>query len=264
MHPIEHLRYVARSRGADPVSLVRETASALSGLRHDSAGIVLAVRRIIQRHATVGPLWWLSSHVLAAPDPFVAMRLCEEEISNDPTQQTLCDLVPQDAKVCVVGWPTTTLNALAVRSDLSFFVIESNGDGDSAVERLQSMDIDATLAQFENISRIVSECDVVIVEAMATGSHGALCSAGSHAVAALGYCAQKPVWVVVPCGTCLPDELWEAMASGVMNDDQQLFDIVPKNLFSKVISKNGVSDESNSVFVAECPPTTELLRHSAM
>ena len=33
MHPIEHLRYVARARGADPVSLVRETISAFGGLR---------------------------------------------------------------------------------------------------------------------------------------------------------------------------------------------------------------------------------------
>ena len=74
MHPIEHLRYVARARGADPVSLVRETISAFGGLRHEPAGIVLAARRIVERHPTAGPLWWLCSHVLGATDPFSALE----------------------------------------------------------------------------------------------------------------------------------------------------------------------------------------------
>lgn len=259
MHPIEHLRYVARSRGADPVSLVREMASALSGLRHEPAGIVLAVRRIVQRHPTVGPLWWFCSHALGSLDPFAAMQKCDIEISNDATIKNLRDAVAQDAVVCVVGWPTTALNALAMRADLKFFIIESNGDGDAAVERLQSMDVDATLVQFEEISRVVGQCDVVIIEAMAAGATEVLCSAGSHAVAALAYCLQKPVWLVTACGTRLPTVLWSAMLAGASDAD-----LLPVNLFSRVISKDGVSDDLSQPFVAECPPTTELLRHSAM
>ena len=37
MHPIEHLRYVARARGADPAHLAREAATALGSLRADPA-----------------------------------------------------------------------------------------------------------------------------------------------------------------------------------------------------------------------------------
>ena len=259
MHPIEHLRYVARSHGADPVSLVREMASALGGLRHEPAGIVLAVRRIVQRHPTVGPLWWFCSHVLGSPDPFEAMQKCDHEISNDATIKNLRDAVAQDAVVCVVGWPTAVLNALAMRADLKFFIIESNGDGDAAVERLQSMDVDATLVQFEEISRVVGRCDVVIIEAMATGSNEVLSSAGSHAVAALAYCEQKPAWLVTACGTRLPPALWSAMLVGASDAD-----VLSMSLFSRVISKDGISDDLSQPFVAECPPTTELLRHSAM
>jgi hypothetical protein len=280
MHPIEHLRYVARARGADPVSLVRETAAALSGLSHEPAGIVLAVRRIVQRHPTVGPLWWLCSHAINAADPFEAIQKCEEEIRTDATIKNLRDAVPQDAKVCVVGWPTSILHALATRSDLKIYVVESNGDGDAAVDRLLSMDVNATLVQFENLSRVIAECDYVIVEALATSSSEIMCSAGSHGVAALGYCEQKPVWLVTALGTRLPNVLWVGMTSQVLgvatsgdrddrgdhddHDDQSLVDVVPASLFSRVISPLGISDDLTSPFLPECPPATELLKQSAM
>ncbi len=261
MHPIEHLRYVARARGADPVSLVRETAAALSGLGHEPAGIVLATRRIVQRHPTCGPLWWLCSHVLGALDPFATMRDREDEIENDTTIKSLRDAVPQDAFVCVVGWPTAVVHALASRGDVRIFVVESNGDGDAAVERLVSMDVDATLVQFEELSRVVSRCDVLIVEALAAGPTEVLCSAGSHAVAALAYCLQKPLWLVTACGTRLPAALWSAMVAG---DAANEVDLLSTSLFSRVVSKTGVSDDLSQPFEAECPPTTEMLRHSAM
>jgi hypothetical protein len=199
--------------------------------------------------------------VLGALDPFAAMRDCEAEIKNDPTIKSLRDAVLQDAVVCVVGWPTTVLNALASRGDVKLFVVESNGDGDAAVERLTSMDVEATLVQFEELSRAVSSCDVLIVEALAAGPTEVLCSSGSHAVAALGYVTQKPVWLVAACGTRLPAPLWSAMTSG---DAVSEVDLLPASLFSRVISKDGISDDLSQPFVAECPPTTELLRHSAM
>jgi hypothetical protein len=199
--------------------------------------------------------------VLGALDPFVAMRDCEGEIKNDPTIKSLRDVVPQDAVVCVVGWPTTVLNALASRGDVKLFVVESNGDGDAAVERLTSMDVEATLVQFEELSKAVGGCDVLIVEALAAGPTEVLCSPGSHAVAALGYCLQKPVWLVTACGTRLPAPLWSAMTSG---DAVTEVDLLSASLFSQVISKDGISNDLSQPFVAECPPTTELLRHSAM
>ena len=61
VHPIEHLRYVARAQGADSASLVEETAMALGSLRFDPAGLVVACRRIVERHPFNGPLWWLCS-----------------------------------------------------------------------------------------------------------------------------------------------------------------------------------------------------------
>ena len=69
MHPIERLRYVARSSGAPQEVLVRETAGALAALGFDAAGLVTACRRILDRHPVSGPLWWLCARVLTSNDP---------------------------------------------------------------------------------------------------------------------------------------------------------------------------------------------------
>src|SRR3954468_12753456 len=69
VHPIERLRYVARSSGAAQEVLVRETAAALAALGFDPPGLVTACRRILDRHPLSGPLWWLSARVLTAHDP---------------------------------------------------------------------------------------------------------------------------------------------------------------------------------------------------
>jgi len=49
VHPIERLRFVARSRGAPAEVLVAESAAALVAFRGDPAGMVAACRRIVDR-----------------------------------------------------------------------------------------------------------------------------------------------------------------------------------------------------------------------
>ena len=85
MHPIEHLRYVARAQGADPASLVEETAHALASLRMDPSGIVVACRRIVQRHPFMGALWWLCANVSTSSEPFDAVWELAEQIRADRT-----------------------------------------------------------------------------------------------------------------------------------------------------------------------------------
>src|SRR5262245_41181947 len=86
VHPIERLRYVARSSGAPMAVLVRETAGALGGLGFDPAGLVTACRRVLDRHPTAGPLWWLAARVLTSVgDPDEEGWRCAEELDDDTT-----------------------------------------------------------------------------------------------------------------------------------------------------------------------------------
>ena len=97
MHPIERLRYVARSTGAPQEVLVRETAGALASLGFDPPGLVTACRRILDRHPLSGPLWWLSARVLTAHDPMDEAWRAADEIGADDTAGVLAYDLPDDA-----------------------------------------------------------------------------------------------------------------------------------------------------------------------
>ncbi|MFM8867196.1 MAG: hypothetical protein ACKOFZ_02785 [Ilumatobacteraceae bacterium] len=99
MHPIEYLRYVARASGADPSMLVSETASALRAMRLDQPGFVLATRRIVDKHPTCAPLWWLCAGALSALDPASRLRELAEEFESDPTAWHLMEAEHDDALV---------------------------------------------------------------------------------------------------------------------------------------------------------------------
>ncbi len=278
MHPIEHLRYVARATGADPVSLVSETAQALRGLRSEPAGLVLAARRIVERHPTCAPLWWLCANMLASGEPFEKARELSAQIDADETTNHLVEALPADATVCLVGWSPTALEAIARRGDCRVIIVDSFGTGDAAVNALERLDIDVQGVTLEHAAIGVQMSDVVIIDALGCGGTEVLAVGGSHAVAALAYCNNLPAWTVTRLGTRLPIELWNAMKLANRDADapwRSDVDVIPRQLLGRLVGPTGISDiEMNKAqnsaldnaqnFVGECPASTEMLVRSAM
>src|SRR5439155_8985431 len=115
MHPIERLRYVARVGGVDQGELVREAASALSGLGDDPGGLIMSCRRLLDRHPTAGALWYLCARMLTAADPRAEAWFASEQLEHDATPGHLARLLPEEAKLTVVGYPELTALALPKR-----------------------------------------------------------------------------------------------------------------------------------------------------
>ena len=278
MHPIEHLRYVARATGAGPVSLVVETAQALRGLRSEPAGLVLAARRIVERHPTCAPLWWLCASVLAAADPFEKAQELSDCMDADETTNYLIDTLPADATVCMVGWSPTALEAIARRGDCRAIIVDSFGTGDAAVNALERLDIEVQGVTLEHAAIGVQMSDVVIIDALGCGGTEVLSVGGAHAVAALAYCNNLPAWTVTRLGTRLPIELWNAMKLANRDADapwRSDVDVIPRQLLGRFIGPTGISNfdidtgQNNAQktvqnFVGECPASTEMLVRSAM
>ena len=129
MHPIERLRHLARSSGYDQRVLVGEAASALRALRADPAGLVISSRRIVERHPSSGPLWWMCAHLLTAHDPGSTARELTGRIELDPTPDHLAASLPEGATVCVLGWPDLAGEAVLQRGDLRVLAIDTAGQG---------------------------------------------------------------------------------------------------------------------------------------
>ncbi len=268
MHPIERLRYVARATGADPRVLVHETAGALAGLGLDPAGIVTACRRIVERHPTSGPLWWLCSRVLVATDPMREAWACSREIDADTSGDELVYALPDEARVCVLGWPGPLAEVLVRRGDLDVVVVDVAGEGASLIRRLRRSDVMATEVPAAGLGAAASSCDLVLIEADALGPTGMVAAPGALAAAATAYAAQVPVWVLGGVGRALAAPVFDALVRRAFADVEPWeadIDVVPAPLLTHVVGPAGVVDAAVLVeaCATACPVAPELFKTTA-
>ncbi len=265
MHPIERLRYVARASGGDQRVIVRETAAALRGLQLDPAGLVVACRRIVERHPTSGALWWLCARLLTSADPFAEAWRLSDEIEEDPTPQRIHDALPDDATVCVLGWPDLAGEALGRRGDVRVLAVDVDGEGRSFVRRLLQHDVEAELVPPAGVASAVVSSDLVVLEAHGCGSSAVLAEMGSHAAAAAGYCAELPVWLVVGRGRRLPEQMFAAMierAGASCEPWEQAVEPVGLALVTHLVTPDGLAPVDQAPSEPECALAPELLRSS--
>jgi hypothetical protein len=263
MHPIERLRYVARSSGAAQAVLVRETAAALAALGFDPPGLVTACRRILDRHPVSGPLWWLSARVLTANDPMNDAWLAADEITADRTADELAWAIPDDATVTVLGWPDVVSDALVRRGDVDVLVVDALGEGSGLVRRLLHSDMDAADVPASGLGAAVAASDLVLLEASAIGPDSCIGIAGSRAAAAVGRQAGVPVWLVGGVGRMLPRRMWDALASRLDTagepwelDDEQ----VPLALIDRIAGPDGLLAVADALKRVDCPIAPELFK----
>ncbi|MGH9265768.1 MAG: hypothetical protein ACRD1D_13855, partial [Acidimicrobiales bacterium] len=102
---MERLRMVARAAGEDPGMVAREAAAALAGCADDPRALVMACRRLVDRQAASGPLWWLAARVVASPEPEHEAWRSAEALRDDPTPALVAASLPDDAVLTVLGWP---------------------------------------------------------------------------------------------------------------------------------------------------------------
>lgn len=114
MHPIEHLRYLARAGDADPAWLIPEAAWALGGLATDRNALVMGSRRLLERFPLCAPLWWLCSRALTGTDPRVALRRSVEDFEADTTGLQLSLALTDGGE----AEPVVTSAVLATRTEV--------------------------------------------------------------------------------------------------------------------------------------------------
>ena len=264
MHPIERLRYVARSEGADPSLVALEAAAALGAVaRSEPTGLVPACRRLIGRHLSSAPVWWLCARILAAPDPVAASYQAAAELENDATDRHLARALPDDATVLVVGWPDAAAAALRRRGDLEVLVAEASGEGAALARRLGNAGNRVSLVPDAGIAAAAVVAGLVVIEGRAAGPTGALVAPGSHAAAAVAARIGVPVWAVAATGRVLPARLWEALlarfdASGEPWERDS--ELVPAALVDGFVGPDGPVEVSDGLATSTCPATPELFR----
>lgn len=261
MHPIEHLRYVARTGGADPVDLVAEAAHALGAFDDDPAGLVAAARQLVARHRGVGPLWWMCSRVLVAAEPRREAVAAARELEDDATAGVVAAFLPDEARVLIVGWPPTVVPALARRGDLDVLAAD-DGTGVAVGRALARVDIPVLDVVSQAVGAAAAAADVVLLEAEAIGPTSALAAPGSRAAAAVARAAGRTVWLVVPVGRLLPGPTYEALLAAAVDAEEPWEadrDVVPLDLVDRLVGLDGPVEVAEGLRAPTCPIAPELL-----
>ena len=269
MHPIERLRFVARASGVDQAVLVREAAQALAAFRGDPQGLVTACRRVVERQPSAGALWWLCCRMLCAGDPMVEARRAADEIEADPTARELAHALPDEATLCILGWPEVVGDALVRRGDVVPLIVDVLDEGRGLSRRLSA--IDATSASdipvevamdvpVGGLGSAAAASDVVLIEAAAMGDTESLCVAGSLAAASVAAQSSAQVWLVVGTGRSLPEPIWDALLQRIGGPEPWLAELerVPVRLVDRVVGPTGLTSVAQLRAEVDAPVAREL------
>lgn len=252
---------VARASGEDPGLVAREAAAALAGCADDPRTLVMACRRLVERQATSGPVWWLAARVVASADPESEAWRAADDLRLDPTPAVVAAALPDDAQVTVLGWPEQVTDALHRRGDVRALVVDSLGDGSPLVAALERDGSDAELVAESGLGAAVASSDLLLLDASAVGPGGFLAVSGSRAAAAVAYTEQIPVWVVAGVGRVLPARLWDAMVDGLAMAGDPWdgdWEVVPLELATSVLGPDGPLLPADALARADCPDAPEL------
>lgn len=128
MHPIEHLRHVARAGLVEPGLLAREAAAALLPCTADPAELVVACRRLLDRHPAAGPLWWVTSTALTAAEPRAALVDALRLLDADATDAYAAEMRAEGPACVVRAWALGPRRALVTTDGLAEIEVASTAD----------------------------------------------------------------------------------------------------------------------------------------
>jgi hypothetical protein len=261
MQPFERLRSIAR-HGGDDRSLVADAADCLADFDDDPAALVVTCRQLLHHHPESGPLWWLCSKVLAAPEPSEAAWEAEALIRDDRTPGRLAALLPfpHDDPIVVLGWPELTGLGLESRPDLDVLAVRSNTGDDRWRNRLARSD--ASARPVDLVDAASREPSHVLVEVVAASPTQMLVPDGTTVLLEALARPTMLAWFVAGVGRVLPARLFETMVRGIGDPLAYDLELVDVQVADRIAGPTGLVRPENMQRRVDCPVAPELLRQT--
>lgn len=266
MHPIEHLRYVARSYGASPIELVEEAAYALGALADEPRILLPACRRLLAFHPTCAPLWSLCARMLCAVDPRAEGRAVVEDVTQDETADELAASLPGAATLCCEATDAVA-SAVNERPDLTVRVVGTPFEVSLGLRR-SAASFRVNGYTLDELEEAFDGADLAVVEVLAVAPGGALLSRTGAALADGAWDIGIDTWGVAARGTVLPQVLFDALVQRCAKGSPEAIDfddeepseprVVPLVRMRCLVTELGPASPKLVAARASCPPAPEL------
>ena len=252
---MERLRYVARSGGGDPATVVADTVEAIRSLAPAPGELVTVCRNLVDRAITCGPLWWLCAHLLSEPEALATAWDLVDEITEDRTADRLALAIPEDATVLTVGYPPVAARAFARRGDVTVLAVDAAHAANGLIRLLDRNDVECSMIAPEGILAAARESDLVVVDAEACSDATVVTSIGGGLAAVAAGHLGVPVWLVAGRGRRLPASYVDVIAARAGGE----FETFPTTLVTSLAGPDGVRSPSAGAFAPECRSVPELI-----
>lgn len=256
---------MARASGSPAVAVAREAVGAVDAFSDDPQGMLVAFRRLLDRHPLSGPLWWLASTALTAPEPAAAARRFASELDRDNTMRELAAAVPDDATVCIVGWPETIASALVRRGDIEILAVNAFDEATGLARRMRASETLCSVVPLEGLASAVANADLLLLESSAIGPTRFSAVAPSFAAAATARQVGIQTWLVGGVGRVLTQRHWDALvalATKACEPWSETDEMVPLSVVDQVVDGEGVRSVDQALAGPSCPIAAELFSGS--
>ncbi|MGH9296868.1 MAG: hypothetical protein ACRDZP_02695 [Acidimicrobiales bacterium] len=265
MHPIERLRWIARADGEAAATIASEAGWTLGELAVDEpAALLTACRRLVSRHPTCGPLWWVAAKLLDSDDPLACAQAAAAELYSDTVPDRLAEGLRASftsGDSLAVSAPCDLVREALVRRS-SYFVrmIADYARLRAELRGFGAVVEDACGFEPEEAEEALTGCSVLLVEALAAGRPGLVVDVATAGIvtAAAERCPPVPVWAVLGAGRVLPDRLVEAILdlAGAAGESAEL---ASSDEFSLAVDAEGLGTLEAALARSSCPPGLELI-----
>ncbi len=260
MHPIERLRWIARTEQERDCDLAAEAAFTIAELGEtEPPAVLMACRRLVERHPACGPLWWVCARLVTAADPTVEASRAAGELRSS-------HVVAQAARALRGELAASDVLAVALPSDLGCDVLAHRSS--SPVRLIGSYrslrrEIAAIGAVVEDVTGFgLDECEtalegtsIVLVEPCLAWPGGLLVEAEVAGVVDIARESGVAVWGLLGPGRVLPPALGEAAASLAGGD----FASVPHESLARALDETGAGEPAAALRRSSCPTCPELV-----
>jgi hypothetical protein len=260
VHPIERLRWIARADGESAATIASEAAWTLGELgAEEPAAVLTASRRLVERHRSSGPLWWVCAHMVASDDPLETAHRISAELYSDAVPDRVADALriefTSSDVLCSTSPSETFQQALSRRGTYIVRLIGGYRSLRRDMRSLGSVVAEATGYEVEEASEALEGANVLLVEPCFAGGAGLFVEPEVASVVELASRLEVPVWALLGAGRVLSSQLAET-AADLAGDELEL---VAPMVVSRAVDCNGIGDLRAALGRASCPPGTELV-----
>ncbi|MHB8244506.1 MAG: hypothetical protein ACYDGN_03985 [Acidimicrobiales bacterium] len=259
MHPIERLRWIARSDGESAVAVAAEAAWTLGELAADEpAAVLTASRRLVERQPCCGPLWWACAHLIASEDPFATARrvsaeLLSTEVADRVAEALKANFTSSDV-LCATPPTALLLQALARHSSYQVRLVASYRVLRHEMRGVGELVNEVTGYELEEAGSALEAASVLLVEPSIASDEGLLVEASIARIVELANDLDVPVWALLGAGRLIPPRLARA-ASDLAGAELEA--LGPETV-SAAVDDLGIGPVSPALSRVRCPVAPEL------